>query len=197
MEIKFAPSFFDSLKKMIRRERWYWKTWDFVRYDVPKGFKNIFFFWKVIWRYRDWDSSFQLQILKRSLEPLAKRLEKGNEVDISRLKKVDKIYRAIEILDHITNDSYIELAEKELGYQTDTTHIFSDEPREINEANRKIFDLSHSIEEKEWIELFEILKGQDREKYKKIIDSLTKEERKSEDVWDNWFDGSGIRGWWD
>ena len=197
MEVKFTQSFFDSFEKMINREKWYWKTWDFLRYDVPNGFKNIFFFWRVIWNYRDWDYNFQLRILKRSLEPLAKRIENGNEVDISRLKKVEKIHRTIEILEHIGNDSYIEIAEKELGYQTDTTHIFSDEPLAITEANRKIFELSHLIEEKEWIELFEILKGQDREKYKKIVDSLTKEERKSEDVWNNWFDGSGIRGWWD
>jgi ribosomal protein S13 len=74
--------------------------------------------------------------------------------------------RAIEILDHIGNDTYIEIAEKELGYQTDTSHLFSDEPHEIKEANRKIFDLSSSIEEKEWIELFEILRGQDKENYK-------------------------------
>lgn len=197
MEVKFTQSFFDSFEKMINRQRWYWKAWDFLRYDVPNGFKNIFFFWKVIWNYRSWDYNFQLRILKRSLEPLKKSIENGHEIDISRLKKVEKISRAIEILDHISDDSYIEIAEKELGYKTDTSYLFSDEPYEIKEANRKIFDLSHEIEEKEWNELFDILKGQDKETYRKLMDSLTPEEKKSEDVWYKWFDGSGMRGWWD
>jgi hypothetical protein len=36
MEVKMADSFFESLERMANRERWYWKTWDFVRYDFPK-----------------------------------------------------------------------------------------------------------------------------------------------------------------
>ena len=92
MEIKFTDTFFKSLEKMNSRERWYWKTWDFFRYDLPKGIKNIFFFWRVIWNYRSWDSSFQMRIFARSLEPLAHTLEyHGMEVDGPRLKKVAKI----------------------------------------------------------------------------------------------------------
>jgi hypothetical protein len=29
------------------------------------------------------------------------------------------------------------------------------------------------------------------------MDRLTKEEKREKDVWNEWFDGSGMRGWWD
>ena len=59
--------------------------------------------------------------------------------------------------------------------------------------NRKVFDRAHEIEEEEWKELFEILKGQRHTEYQMFLD---KSEDKS-NAWDNWFDGSGIKGWWD
>lgn len=206
MEIKFTDTFFKSLEKMNSRERWYWKTWDFFRYDLPKGIKNIFFFWRVIWNYRSWDSSFQMRILARSLEPLAHTLEyHGMEVDGPRLKKVAKIKRAIEILNRQAEDDYIDLAEKELGYEVNTEYgIFGSkneegEPAEIKEANRKIFDLSRELEEKEWKELWKIFEGQEHSHFVMLLDKAKSEniDLKSENVWDKWFDGSGMRGWWD
>lgn len=206
MEIKFTDTFFKSFKKMIAHEKWYWQTWDFFRYDLHNGIKNIFFFWKVIWRYRSWDSSFQMRILARSLEPLAHTLEyHGNEVDKPRLKKVAKIKRAIEILNRQANDDYIKLAEETLGYEVDLTYsIFGDkpedeEPDKIKEMNRKIYDLSHELEEKEWAELFTILQGQNHNTFIMICDRARSEatQDKNEDLWNKWFDGSGMKGWWD
>jgi hypothetical protein len=197
MEVKFADSFFESLDRMIKRERWYWKTWDFFRYDLPKGIKNIIFFWKVIWNFRPWDHTYNLRILERSLEPLRDSIINGMEVDCSRLKKVAKIERAIEILNNITEDKYTDIAESKLGYEVDTTFTFdNDEPEEIKKANRKIYDLSREIEEKEWKELWKIFKGQQHSQYIMILDRMTDEEKKKEDVWDKWFDGSDMRRWW-
>jgi hypothetical protein len=51
--------------------------------------------------------------------------------------------------------------------------------------NRKVFDRAREIERQEWDELFTILKGQDYTKFDKDVD------------WDEQFDGSGIKGWWD
>ena len=46
MEVGFADTFFDSFKRMINRERWYWKTWDFFRYDLFHTIKIFFYFIK-------------------------------------------------------------------------------------------------------------------------------------------------------
>jgi hypothetical protein len=30
-----------------------------------------------------------------------------------------------------------------------------------------------------------------------LLDKMTPEERKEDDVWNNWYDGSGMDRWWD
>ena len=197
MEVKFADSFWESLDRMVKRERWYWKTWDFLRYDITKGVKNIIFFWKVIWNFRPWDHTYNLRILSKSLEPLRDSIIKGREVDVPRLKKVAKIERAIEILNNITEDKYTDIAEAQLGYEVNSEFIFRDnEPEEIKEANTKIYDLSREIENKEWKELWPIFQGQEHSHYVMLLDKMTPEEKKEEDVWGNWYDGSGMGHWW-
>ena len=197
MKVEFAPSFFESFERMIKRERWYWKTWDFIRYDFPKGVKNIIFFWREIWNFRPWDSTFQLRLLKRSLEPLEERIQNGNEVDITRLKKAAMIRRLIYLLDICSNDKYIVVAEEELGYEVDSTYLFSEEPEEVKEANREIFDRARKIEEAHWEEIFHIMKGQDMNEFRKMYDALDDETKRRHDHWSVWFDGSGMKGWWD
>jgi hypothetical protein len=122
----------------------------------------------------------------------------GNEIDKTRLKKVQAMRRAIEILKNCREDNYLAMAEKELGDLIFNDWEFEDVPdkpgfsqlvdNDTDEErihNRKIFDRSNEIQEKEWSELFVILKGQDYTKFDKEID------------WDEQFDGSGLRGWWD
>ena len=197
MEVKYTEGFFKSLKRIINRRSWYWKILDFFQYDLPNGIKNILFFWKEVWNYRGWDSSFQLRLLAKSLGPLADQLEIGNEVEVTRLKKVEKIRRAIEILNHQANDNYIELAEKQLGLSVDCTHMFEESPKEIEEVNKKIFDLSDILEKDQWDELFHILKGQDHREYVKLVDIDREKEDRDPDLWENWYDGSGLKHWWD
>ena len=60
MEVKFADSFWESLDKMDKRGRWYWKAWDFLIYDIPNGVRNIIFFRKEIWNFRPWDHIYNL-----------------------------------------------------------------------------------------------------------------------------------------
>lgn len=197
MEVKYTEGFFKSLKRIVNRRSWYWKILDFIQYDLPNGIKNILFFWKEVWNYRGWDSSFQLRLLAKSLGPLADQLEIGNEVEVTRLKKVEKIRRAIEILNHQANDNYIELAEKQLGLSVDCTHMFEESPKEIEEVNKKIFDLSDILEKDQWDELFHILKGQDHREYVKLVDIDREKEDRDPDLWENWYDGSGMKHWWD
>jgi len=204
MDVKFAPSFFESLKKLRRHNTWWYKTYEFFRYDLIQGIKNIVFFWRVIWNFRSWDSNFQMKILARSLEPLAHTLEHyGNEVKIPRMKKVAKIKRAIEILKNQTEDRYLELAEVELGYEIDISYGIlgikdgKEEPQEIQDANNKIYLLAEDKKEDEWNELWRIFRGQEYTAYQMLMDRMTKEEQRKKDYWSEWFDGTGIRGWWD
>jgi hypothetical protein len=199
MEIKFADSFGDSLKTMIRHNTWWYKTYGLFRYDLPRFFKNIWRFRKPLWNHYWFDYNGSLEFMETSYTNMVGNIEKhGNEIDKTRLKKVQAMRRAIEILKNCREDNYLAMAEKELGDLIFNDWEFEDVPdkpgfsqlvdNDTDEErihNRKIFDRSNEIQEKEWSELFVILKGQDYTKFDKEID------------WDEQFDGSGLRGWWD
>ena len=199
MEIKFADSFGDSLKTMIRHNTWWYKTYDLFRYDLPRFFKNIWRFRKPLWNHYWFDYNGSLEFMETSYTNMVGNIEKhGNEIDKTRLKKVQAMRRAIEILKNCREDNYLAMAEKELGDLIFNDWEFEDVPdkpgfsqlvdNDTDEErihNRKIFDRSNEIQEKEWSELFVILKGQDYTKFDKEID------------WDEQFDGSGLRGWGD
>jgi hypothetical protein len=133
------------------------------------------------------------------LTDIANKIEKhGIEVDSSRMKKVEKMRRVIQLIKNYNEDLYIEMAEKELGelilhkleFEPAPDHpgsyqlVDKDTPEE-KEHNRKVYTRSREIREQEWAELWDAIKGQDYSKFDENID------------FDDQFDGSGLRGWWD
>jgi len=207
MKIEFSDSFLPSLKRLNRSETWWYKTYEIIRYKIPKFFRNIYRFRKELYNHYDWDWHYQMAFFRRGLELTADYLEKyGNEVEGSRLKKVKSIRRAIQLMKWHEEDDFLELAEKELGYEYRTGNIEDgfeglfnlDEETEI--INKLISDRSSEIEKETWKELFQILHGQDHNNFKKILSDVTPKdhyEHKDESLWDDWFDGTGLKGWWD
>ena len=165
-----------------------------------QSLKNFWTFSKVIWNFRWWDYSFTMDMLKVCLKEMSDNLEtKGHEVDVPRLKKVAKMRRAIEIINNLRGIEHIEMAEKELGEllinpfefkpsesHPDSFELVDNLTPEEKEHNNKIYTRVHEIEQEEWEELWEIFKGQDNSKYSPYIEE-----------WDDWFDGTGMRSWWD
>jgi len=211
MNVGFADSFWKSLKRLNRHQTWWYKTYEVFRYKIPMFFENIWFFRKELWTFRSWDYGFNLMMLRRSLEKTVNTIEfYGMEVDSSRMKKVEKMKRIIELLNNVRSDSYIEMAEKELG---DVKHIdweFEEVPdnpgymrlvdnksQKDTEHNRNVYNRADEIEKEEWKEIWKILEGQDIEEYRKLYDSQTEEEKRRRELWDEWFDGSGMKHWWD
>lgn len=186
MKIKFAPSFWKSLKKLSRHNTWWYKTYDFFRYNLPSFLRNIKWFRKELWRYRVWDSTYSAMLFKRGLELNCKCIEKyGNEVSETKDKKVDMIKRVVLLLDNYINDKYIELVEKELEMKVDSSYIFTDnEPSEVTKNNTRIFNRVREMEEEQWEELWDIIKGREIEP------------KEGEDPYFA-MDGSGLKGWWD
>jgi hypothetical protein len=185
-----------------------YKFYELFRYKLPSFFKNVWFFRKELWQFRTWDYTFNLLLLKRSIEGLADTIEfKGWEIDESRLKKVAKMKRAIQILDNIENYSYIEMAEEKLGKLKDWKPEFKalpdnpelfelvdNENEEEKSHTRAVYVLSDQLEQDEWNELWTILRGQNIQEYKDLMD---KKEVKDGSEWDKWHDGSNMRQWWD
>jgi hypothetical protein len=171
---------------------------------IVRFIRNIWNFRKEIYEYEPWDYRFQLSVFRRCIELQSKYIEKyGIEVDEPRMKKVNKMKRVIEIMNWHENDSFIELAEIHLNKEVvskwnfekindntfnpnkeeDLFEMVQDISEEQSKINKEIYDLADKIEKDTWEELFEILKG--------------KEYKREDGDWDKWFDGSGLKGWWD
>jgi len=207
MKVEFKDSFFESIEKLAWYDTKLWKVWEFIRRGIPTFFRNIWRFRRELYNHQWWDYRYTLEMLHRSLVIMEKELSvKGIEVHESRDKKVAKIRRAIELLDNRLNDTYTEQAEKILGelysnpWQFEPTEdgnyrLIDNDTKDERAHNSKVFKLSQSIDDREWRELWNIFKGQSILDYKKYKKTLTKEEQST--AWDNWYNGSDMRGWWD
>jgi hypothetical protein len=161
---------------------------------IPTFFKNIWKFRKELYSHDWWDYTFTLEMLYRSLVIMEDGMsKKGLEVAETRDVKVKQIRRAIELLKHKLDSDYIERVEAELGPVNYTNFldeknwkkleggnyelIDNDTPEE-KKHGRKVFKQARKLEEKEWKELWTIIKG----------NKFT--------TWEK-FDGTDLRNWWD
>jgi hypothetical protein len=171
MDVQFGDSFTKSLKRLMWHESKVYRVYALFRYDIPHFLKNIWRFRKELWSHAWWDYRFTLDMLERSLTIMVNKLElKGIEEDGSRMKKVGKIRRALELLKNSREYNFIDRAELELGElphnrfefedMGDGTHrlVDNDTPAERKLAQR-IYKRARQIEEKEWKELWKIVDG--------------------------------------
>jgi uncharacterized membrane-anchored protein YhcB (DUF1043 family) len=185
MEVQATDSFFKSLKRLSWENSMPYRVYSAIRYKIPYFFKNIWKFRKELWKHRWWDYTFTLMILKRSLEIQEKGMRtKGIEEQTSLDKKLEKMKLVIQYLQNRIDSNFIETAEKKYGplklnswrfEKTDSgNYIMVDDQTEEERAHSKlIFSKAHEMEEKEWEQIWDIIKGKD---YK---------------------DGSGLLSWWD
>lgn len=198
MEVKFADTFIKSLDRLILHQTWWYKTYHFLRYDIRRFITNIWRFRNALYNHYWWDYRGMLMFMETSLTVMSDKIEiYGNEVEESRLKKVEKMRRVVELIKNCNDSTYIELAKKELGELFHCDFEFEESevegcyelvnnlPPEQEEHNNKVFDRAREIEEQEWIELWETLKGQNYKNFDK------------DKSWYEQFDGSGLKGWWD
>lgn len=192
MKVRFADSFIESLERLITHQTWWYKTYEFIRWDIWRFFSNVWKFRKELYNHRWWDYQFTLEMLERSLIIMEKGMHTGLEVKESRDKKIQKMQRAIQLIQNVRMDTYIEQAEAELGkiihhdwqFEEVCADGFSElvdkNTSEEKEHNQRVFQRSHEIEKKEWNELWEIFKGT---KYSKQYGKK--------------YDGTDMRSWWD
>jgi hypothetical protein len=194
MGVELKDTFFESVEKLVWYDTKLWKVWEFIKRGLPNFFKNIWRFRKELYNHQWWDYHFTLEMLYRSLTIMVNKLElEGIEEDDSRMKKVGKIYRALELIKHKLDDDYVNRAEMELGEisyrplrfepvegKEGLYSIEDDDTPQERKHTSKVFKRAKEIEEVEWKELWEIFKG-------------TKFSKKF-----GWaYDGSDMRGWWD
>jgi len=213
MKVKFVDSFHKSLKKLIWQDGRIYKSYSLFRYDIPLFISNIWKFRKVLAHHKWFDSAYTLEALYTSISIIEKNIRLyGNEVEESRNKKLAKMQRAMTLLKNHSEDNYIERAENVLGKLADHPWEFEDagngcsrlidkDTPEEKEHSKKVFEYSHQLEKEEWNELWEIFKGQSIEDYEKYVEEhkseFTQEQIDDNEIWNSYFDGSGMSGWWD
>jgi len=159
--------------------------------------KNIWLFRKALTDFYWWDYSALIQFMSTGINEMACGIEnKGNEIHTTKSKKILKMRRACEILQNQIDENYREMAQNILGkvydYELkfirleDNPELFSVEDgltEEQRNHNLNVFFKSRELEVKEWEEFCEIIKGQG---------GFSKE-----DNYEEKFDGSGLKNWWD
>lgn len=179
------------------------------RYNLSSFIRNIWFFRKALFEYRNWDHSHTLFMLKTCLIDIKDAVNNSHEIEKSKIKKLNKIDRAIYLLDRFIKDDFIELAEKELGEikigninfieckdNKDLLEMkFDDLSDEDLKHQSLVFERSIELESQMWSELFTILKGKNAEDYIKHPEDMNDYD-KIQEFYDNQYDGSGLRGWW-
>ena len=200
MHLKFSSSFMKSLEKISSRRMIHWRAYDFLRYDLPRFFRNLWIFRKNLWSYNNYNGAYSiLPWVKTSLDDIRNYIEKnGHEEFVSRAKKVERMKRLSYLLDVFLEDRYIKLSEDELGpiYNTDIvfernedglTYTMKDMGSQEEKAhNLKVIKRSKIIESEHWKEICSIIQGPD---YDKICES--------DEIYQEQYDGSDMRAWWD
>ena len=202
MKIERKNTPIDKLKRAMYIGEQYWDT---IRYDIPRFFRNLWMFKKDVYDYCWYSGQHAvLPFMKTALMDMAAKIdERGSEVESSKSKKVMKMWRAAKLMEHFIEENFVELAEKELGEIIHNDFEFEDAPDhpgcyqlvdndtpEEKDHNTKVFARAREIEESMWSELWNILKGQNPAEIKSLPEI-------DEDAYDKWYNGSGLRNWWD
>jgi hypothetical protein len=208
MKVEFKKTFFESVEKVIWYDSKLFKVWDTITRGIPRFITNVYKFRKELYDHAWWDYRYTLEMLHRSLVIMESKMHDGMEIRETRDKKVQKMQRAIQLLKSKIDDDYGDRAQLELGeiawrpFEFEETEdgnytmIDNDTPAEKKHMT-KVFAYARELEDAEWKELWKIFEGQDYKDYKKITKKLTPKEMQDMNVWNDWFDGSDLRGWWD
>ena len=214
MKVLFSDSFSKSLKRLHWQNSWVYKTYSVFRYDIPRFIANIWRFKKMLWEHNWWDYTYTLQALYTSISIMEKNFSvKGYEVAASKDKKVAKMRRALELIKNHMDGNQIERVEEVLGKLPDLKWEFEDAGNgcsrlvdenlsdEEKDHRKKVYDCSDMLEDAEWSELWNILRGQTDAEYKKYVEEHTSEYTQDQidngDLYEKYWNGSGMNSWWD
>lgn len=92
--------------------KWYWKLyrwfkWDlkYFHHDIIQGFKNLWRWFPIIWKDRDWDDFYIYKVLQFKLKNQAQFI--GNRDWHTRAKRdAEKMMTCVRLIDKITEEYY-------------------------------------------------------------------------------------------
>jgi hypothetical protein len=171
MKVEYKSTFLKSFKRMINSDNPFrFEYWKNKYYDLRNGIRNLKKYFKIVWKMRSWDyhyilrmMHFQITLLKNANDKYSQHL---NSEDYSKTMN-----DVLILLNHKIEDNYAERCgykpnENPLEWEkiegTDNWRIIDNDSEEEKEIQRNIFKQSYELEEKEWNEMFEIMKKEMR-----------------------------------
>lgn len=158
-----APTFFEKVKfKLENLNRLLFR-------DVPDFFKNIWKFRKELWHHVDFDYESSLRFLRRNIQLIRASKLYDYEDENDKKRKLESMDSALLLLDNIIEDDYVSIAENYLGKKLNHDTILANNSNDKfyllpnSKDDREIFDTARAIEKQEWEELFDILKGPNKD----------------------------------
>lgn len=136
-----------------------WFNIEYYTYYVPRDWyynikyfiKNLIFFRKELWHYRNWDFGHNIDLFAKSLTGLANQIENGNEEERSAKKKVNAIKELVELLYFINKDFGFEEPISEKRYMDVRNATFN----RINRLLKGQTNLPNIFNYEEWVEQFD------------------------------------------
>ena len=127
---------------------WYWRLYRWIKWKLPYqhkyikyGVKNLYKWFWVIWKDRDWDHYYIFQVLKFKLEKQANHLaENGFHNDAQR--DAELMMTCVRLINKLQNEDYYE---EMYEHRPLTSEIVNKYQAKHNKAKRLLFKI---LEEK-------------------------------------------------
>lgn len=134
--------------------------------NIATGLYNFWFFRKVIWNFRWYDYSYNLDLFQRSIQYTCLETEtKGTHKSLE--ESVHDMRRVIWLLEKVRSDEFITEAECIVGYELkgcDCKPLENGKGYELVDAvgtdkvkSKKVIDLARKLEEENWQEIWKII----------------------------------------
>ena len=97
---------------MERLKNLYWSVWRWFRWDakhlhrdIAQGFKNLWKWFPIIWKDRDWDDFYIFEVLKKKIKNTADYTEKKQRF-VGWEKEVHYMRICVKLIDRIKEEYY-------------------------------------------------------------------------------------------
>lgn len=87
------------------------RMYDYCRYDIPQGLKNLVIWFPTVWRDRQWDHHYIYIMLRQKLH-VAEQSIRYHGYHLNHIRDANRIKVCVNLLDRLINDVYHEIAFK-------------------------------------------------------------------------------------
>lgn len=85
------------------------RIYEYIRYDIPRGIKNLIIWLPAVWKDRQWDHQFIYMILRHKLN-LQQQFIREHGIHENNVQDADEIKECVDILDRLIEDDYHSVA---------------------------------------------------------------------------------------